>query len=213
MIVMTCQPSLVPYVAKTVSSATVTDDYSVTLATYENTNLFKWFLNNITMKTEWSDPTLLQVSQGQTTFNTSEAVATLPTANEWAYVLIQNNNTSPHPIHLHGHDFYILASGNGTYPSTGETLNLNNPPRRDVAMLPGGGNLYLAFKADNPGAWLMHCHIGWHQEGGFALQFVEQESKLKTQIDTTTLSNTCSKWNTWAAAHGETTVPIDDSGI
>jgi drug/metabolite transporter superfamily protein YnfA len=26
-------------------------------------------------------------------------------------------------------------------------------------MLPGGGYLVLAFVTDNPGAWLMHCHI------------------------------------------------------
>lgn len=31
--------------------------------------------------------------------------------------------------------------------------------RRDVASLPGGGYLVLAFKTDNPGSWLMHCHI------------------------------------------------------
>jgi FtsP/CotA-like multicopper oxidase with cupredoxin domain len=28
-----------------------------------------------------------------------------------------------------------------------------------VAMLPGGGWLVIGFITDNPGAWLMHCHI------------------------------------------------------
>lgn len=54
-----------------------------------------------------------------------------------------------------GHDFYVLASGSGTY--TNQSLNIANPPRRDVATLPMAGFLVLAFVADNPGAWLMHC--------------------------------------------------------
>lgn len=33
-------------------------------------------------------------------------------------------------------------------------LNGNNPVRRDVTMLPAAGWLLLAFKTDNPGAWL-----------------------------------------------------------
>ena len=51
-------------------------------------------------------------------------------------------------------DFWILASGSGTYASAAPALNTNNPPRRDVAMLPGSGYLVVALKADNPGAWL-----------------------------------------------------------
>ena len=55
--------------------------------------------------------------------------------------------------------------------SFASTLQYTNPPRRDVAMLPApagppgggpppsGGWLVIAFLTDNPGAWLMHCHI------------------------------------------------------
>jgi len=57
-----------------------------------------------------------------------------------------------HPIHLHGHDFVILAQNNSAWD--GHTIpknNLINPPRRDVALLYKGGYLALAFKLDNPG--------------------------------------------------------------
>jgi FtsP/CotA-like multicopper oxidase with cupredoxin domain len=64
----------------------------------------------------------------------------------------------PHPIHLHGHDFYVLGAGSGNFSNVTE-LQFTNPPRRDVAMLPGGGWLVIGFITDNPGAWLMHCHI------------------------------------------------------
>lgn len=63
-----------------------------------------------------------------------------------------------HPMHLHGHDFYVLGSGQGNFSSPSQ-LNFVNPTRRDVAMLPANGWLVLAFETINPGAWLMHCHI------------------------------------------------------
>lgn len=59
-----------------------------------------------------------------------------------------------------GHDFYVLAQGLGTYASAAPTLQLTNPPRRDVIMLPGAGYVVMAWVTDNPGVWLCHCHIG-----------------------------------------------------
>jgi FtsP/CotA-like multicopper oxidase with cupredoxin domain len=38
--------------------------------------------------------------------------------------------------------------------------NTNGP--RDVATLLVSGYLVIVFLTDNSGAWLMHCHIGWH---------------------------------------------------
>ena len=71
-----------------------------------------------------------------------------------------------HPIHFHGHDFVILAQSNDVdfepHPAEGNipsNLNLTNPVRRDVAVLPADGTLIIAFRTDNPGIWLMHCHM------------------------------------------------------
>jgi FtsP/CotA-like multicopper oxidase with cupredoxin domain len=79
-------------------------------------------------------------------------VIELPTADEWAYVVVESTLGIPHPIHLHGHDFMVLAQNTGTYNSSNSSLSLVNPPRRDVAILPAQGYLVLAFQADNPGA-------------------------------------------------------------
>lgn len=61
-------------------------------------------------------------------------------------------------MHLHGHDFSIIgefgkevttaanhgvAAGNG--PWDGSVIT-QNPPRRDVAMVPANGHLVLAFQ-------------------------------------------------------------------
>jgi FtsP/CotA-like multicopper oxidase with cupredoxin domain len=86
----------------------------------------------------------------------------------WSYWIIQKDTAQgtppiPHPIHLHGHDFYLLgaSAANAGQFTTADIagLNFENPTRRDVAMLPPGGWLVIAFQTNNPGAWLMHCHI------------------------------------------------------
>lgn len=44
-----------------------------------------------------------------------------------------------HPIHLHGHDFWVVAQDVGTFDPTTTNITTTNPPRRDVATLPGNG--------------------------------------------------------------------------
>jgi hypothetical protein len=95
--------------------------------------------------------------------------------DSWVYLLVSshsmpvNDRAFPavaHPIHLHGHDFAILQQSSTQYKVGGLNLKLDNPPRRNVALLPKNGFLVIAFKADNPGSWLMHYHIVWHASGG-----------------------------------------------
>jgi len=72
-------------------------------------------------------------------------------------------------------------------------LNFVNPTRRDVAFLPGQGWIVIAFPADNPGAWLMHCHIAWHISQGLGVQFLE--SKGSINMPGSDWDNTCTNWN------------------
>ncbi|KAL8276708.1 hypothetical protein RQP46_010887 [Phenoliferia psychrophenolica] len=99
-------------------------------------------------------------------------------------------DTMPHPIHLHGHYFWVLGSmPKSTFPTnmtieqahaTGVSLNIDNPPYRDTAHLPVNGWLAIRFKADNFGAWLMHCHINSHLMSGMAVAFVELQNEFPT---------------------------------
>ncbi|PSC72468.1 L-ascorbate oxidase-like [Micractinium conductrix] len=84
-----------------------------------------------------------------------------------------------HPFHLHGHHFWVLGSGEGIYSPAGtnastnaSALNTLNPPRRDTATLPQAGWVVVRFVADNPGVWLFHCHLLWHEMMGHAAMFV-----------------------------------------
>ncbi|KAF2397485.1 hypothetical protein EJ06DRAFT_481637 [Trichodelitschia bisporula] len=204
---------LVPALAKPAGDQFWTTKEVVTVAR-NSENYFRWFLNGTSMLIKWENPTLMQVQNNATgSFSQESNMITLPNANEWIYLIVETAIPVPHPLHLHGHDFSILASGTGRYDPTTVTLNRANPPRRDVAILPGSGYVVLAWQTDNPGAWLMHCHIGWHTLEGFALQFLEREDDIKAQglIDQTLLGDTCDAWSTYAATEG--IVQIDDSGI
>ncbi|KAL2526680.1 Laccase-12 [Abeliophyllum distichum] len=79
-----------------------------------------------------------------------------------------------HPIHLHGYDFYILAEGFGNFNPNKDTakFNLVDPPLRNTASVPVGGWSVIRFVADNPGVWLMHCHLDVHITWGLAMAFL-----------------------------------------
>ena len=105
-------------------------------------------------------------------------------------------------MHLHGHDFALLAQSSDPYPGSlaqiNDTLQTKNPPRRDVVLLPQGGYIVIAFKADNPGPWLLHCHIAWHASSGLAFQILENKDRMvippKNQY---AMKETCAKWDKW----------------
>lgn len=70
-----------------------------------------------------------------------------------SYVFEVSNDTSwPHPIHLHGHVFRVL--------------NQPGRPWHDTVLLQPGEKAQLALVADNPGHWMLHCHILEHQAAG-----------------------------------------------
>lgn len=126
----------------------------------------------------------------------------------------------PIQIHLHGHDFAILKQSETPYPGFPDNLTLNNPPRRDVALLPAGGYVIIAFKSDNPGAWLLHCHIAWHASSGLALQILERQDEVVINPENfKETERVCRNWKRWFADTGNFWKPGDleafqeDSGI
>jgi FtsP/CotA-like multicopper oxidase with cupredoxin domain len=75
-----------------------------------------------------------------------------------SYLLTIVNDTAWwHPIHLHGHSFKILRRNGADVPfrQWGDTVLLAPKDRVDCA-----------FVADNPGDWMLHCHVMDHQVSG-----------------------------------------------
>jgi FtsP/CotA-like multicopper oxidase with cupredoxin domain len=74
------------------------------------------------------------------------------------YVLALHNATAwHHPIHLHGHSFRVLSRN-------GEPTRFRE--WQDTVFMAPRERVDIAFVADNPGDWMLHCHILEHQEGG-----------------------------------------------
>ncbi|XP_038722665.1 laccase-12-like [Tripterygium wilfordii] len=82
-----------------------------------------------------------------------------------------------HPVHLHGYDFYILAEGFGNFNPKTDTskFNLVDPPQRNTVAVPVNGWAVIRFVADNPGVWLMHCHLDVHIAWGLAMAFLVED--------------------------------------
>ncbi len=70
---------------------------------------------------------------------------------------MRNDTAWWHPMHLHGHSFQVLDRDGKPEPHDvwGDTVLLR--PRERVR---------VAFVADNPGDWMLHCHVMEHQVGG-----------------------------------------------
>jgi FtsP/CotA-like multicopper oxidase with cupredoxin domain len=66
-----------------------------------------------------------------------------------------NRTMMLHPVHLHGHTFAVRTIGSRA-----------GHPRKDTLLVPAMGRIDVDVLADNPGAWLLHCHNAFHMEAG-----------------------------------------------
>jgi FtsP/CotA-like multicopper oxidase with cupredoxin domain len=67
-----------------------------------------------------------------------------------------------HPIHLHGQRFLVLA--------------VNGVPNEDLAwkdtvLVPAGAVVDILLDTQNPGEWMLHCHIAEHLSAGMMMHF------------------------------------------
>jgi len=96
-------------------------------------------------------------------------------------IIFSSNTTDEHPLHLHGHTFFVLGSSNGTFDESNvANFVFNNPMRRDVVTIPPAGWVAIQFVVDNPGTWIMHCHIEFHILSGFGIVWNEDPDGLGT---------------------------------
>ncbi len=74
-----------------------------------------------------------------------------------------NLGMNHHPMHLHGHTFYVTGTEGGRIPETawwpGNTVLVGVAQTRNVE-----------FIADNPGDWMLHCHLPHHMMNSMANQ-------------------------------------------
>ncbi|KAF8673547.1 hypothetical protein HU200_048630 [Digitaria exilis] len=78
------------------------------------------------------------------------------------------------PMHLHGHDMFVLAQGLGNYDAARDVARYNvvDPPVKNTVLVPSLGWAAVWFVADNPGVWYLHCHYEYHASMGMATVFI-----------------------------------------
>lgn len=75
-------------------------------------------------------------------------------AGELVRMVFVNDTMMHHPIHLHGH-FFRIVTPNGERSPLKHTVDVAPMARR-----------VIEFIADEPGDWLMHCHLLYHMDAG-----------------------------------------------
>lgn len=94
---------------------------------------------------------------------------------EWgkAYDLVINNIADmAHPIHLHGYEFYLMGRGRanaGMFNASSALRNVQTAILRDTVQVEAKSWAVLRFVADNPGVWMLHCHVAYHLDSGMLL--------------------------------------------
>lgn len=197
------ETTLTPFVPNTVPASVVPEASRLDIGFFtrpEENNLFRWTVNGSTHVVNWQKPILQQALEGDTNYGPNANLYEMTVKDKWYLWWIQSTGAVAlaHPIHLHGHDFYILGRGAGVWDGSTNGLTFNNPTRRDVATLPAGGYLLLTFPADNPGAWVWHCHIAFHASQGLSAQFLERKDEIEGTIGSTAdFTEGCKTWNTY----------------
>ena len=77
------------------------------------------------------------------------------------HVTITNDTDAVHPMHLHGHHLLVL-SRDGVAVS-------GSPWWADTLNVEAGERFEVAFRADNPGIWMDHCHNLRHAADGLTM--------------------------------------------
>ncbi len=73
-----------------------------------------------------------------------------------------NDSSGVHPMHLHGHHVLVLSrNGKAVAPWSTDTLEMLPHERYTVA-----------FRADNPGLWMLHCHNLDHAADGLSMHLM-----------------------------------------
>ncbi|KAM5584224.1 hypothetical protein ABKV19_003866 [Rosa sericea] len=109
--------------------------------------------------------------------------------NEEVEIVFQDTNvfdvSEDHPMHFHGHSFYVVGSGYGNFDNETDPkgYNLVDPPKMTTVSLPKKGWVAIRFKASNPGVWLWHCHYDRHLSWGMdTVIIVKDGGTLETSM-------------------------------
>ncbi|MCJ1354255.1 MAG: hypothetical protein MMC33_004242 [Icmadophila ericetorum] len=179
------------------------------------TGFFVWTMNGESFRANYDNPLLLLANLGNTSYPDDPQWNVYNFGKNTSIQIVLNNLIgAAHPIHLHGHNYWVLSEGQGPWDGTIQG-NPSNPQRRDVQILQPGSasnpsHLVIEFEADNPGVWPLHCHIAWHVSAGLYVNVMERPDLITEKQIPSVLAQTC---RDWAIFSGHNVVDQIDSGL
>ncbi len=134
------------------------------------------FLESAVYKGETVDGRTLALDHGQAwAFN---GIAGMPAAPLFSArqgttvrIKLRNDTAWPHNIHLHGHHFAELSRRASSAADADAVTTDRGEALQDTILLRADELSEIAFLADNPGKWMIHCHMLEHQASGMATWF------------------------------------------
>ncbi|MGD9712091.1 MAG: multicopper oxidase domain-containing protein [Thermomicrobiales bacterium] len=94
----------------------------------------------------------------------------LVTEGDRVLIRLINAGTTSHPFHTHGHSFKVVATDGNFVPEAAQIT-------KDTIMIAPGERYDLLMVADNPGVWMVHCHIENHADNGM-MTIIQYEGVL-----------------------------------
>lgn len=152
-------------------------------------NSYTWALN----VTPFNHPTLDDANspllyQPPNANNPGGNITIVTKNNTWVDLifLVPALRQPPHPIHKHSNRAFIIGAGEGTFNWTSvaeaakvipQNFNFVSPPYRDGFVTPPSAAaptwLAVRYQVVNPGAFMLHCHIQSHLNGGMAMVMLD----------------------------------------
>jgi len=105
--------------------------------------------------------------------HTHEAIPPVKVAKgDRVLIRLINMGSLGHPIHLHGHLFKIVATDGNPVPPAAQLT-------KDTVWIAPGERYDIELVADNPGVWMIHCHIENHAANGM-MTLIEYDGEVPT---------------------------------
>lgn len=74
-------------------------------------------------------------------------------------IRLMHAGAMPHAFHTHGHSFRIVATDGNPVPEPAQLT-------KDTVLIGPGERYDLELLGDNPGVWMVHCHMEPHMDNG-----------------------------------------------
>ncbi|KAI9044657.1 uncharacterized protein KD926_011627 [Aspergillus affinis] len=181
---------LKPPVPSTTQTVTIT-------AGLNETGFMVMFMDGSSFMSNYNQAALLAAQEGNVSFPRQRNIYDFG-SNSSVRLVFENAFSTLHPMHLHGHDFWVLSEGPGRW--NGTIVNPENPLRRDThLMMPGSpedpSHLVLQWDQDNPGVWPLHCHISIHSSAGMVILALERPDDIANLPIPGAIAKDCEIWD------------------